>query len=468
MFHDQFRIASRWMTMPLFFCSVALISIGGPGTPVAAQGAPVEVEPASTFSLTAAERAAGWEVLFDGTSTDAWRGYRNESFPAKGWIIEDGSLKVTAGGGGGDIITRDRYGDFELVLEWKVAPGANSGIMYRVNEAHSYPWQTGPEYQILDDAGYNVAPDHVHAAGSLYDMYPPAEGKITKPAGEWNTTRIRIQNDRLEHWLNGMKVVEVNTAHDAWRERIAQSKFRGYEGFGVLPMGHLALQDHGNDVWFRNIRVRHLDRAMPREIDLLQDDSLERMGVFLNDGASMEDVFTIEGGVLKCSGKPSGFLHTMDSYRDFVLKLEWRWDPETQVAGNSGVLLRVQGELRTWPQCIEAQLQAGNAGDLLALGGATMRGDPDRTRGIRTTKLHAAEREAGEWNEYEIHVLGDAITLFVNGEKVNHATGLAAVSGPIALQSEGTPIHFRRMRIAPIPFIPNHGPIVPIPAADDQ
>lgn len=422
------------------------------GAVASSESSPGEIAgPANAgFTLTPAEKAAGWTMLFDGVSTDAWRGYRKAEFPTQGWTIENGTLKVNAGGGGGDIITKEQYGDFELVLEWKVAPGANSGIMYRVSEQHDYPWQTGPEYQILDDAGYNVEPTHVHASGSLYDLYPPAEGKKMMPVGEFNTTRIRLKDNRLEHWLNGVKVVEVNIASEAWAERIAQSKFAGYEGFGVLPKGHLALQDHGNDVWFRNIRVRHLDQPLPNENNLLAGNSLSKLTAHLNDGASMSSVFRMEGDVLNCSGTPAGYIRTKDQFTNFVLKLEWRWDPETKATGNSGVLVRTVGEDKVWPKCIEAQLHADSAGDLLALGGATMQGEPSRTRGIRTSKTHHAENAPGEWNEYEIIVNGGEIVVFVNGEKLNHATGLEEVAGTICLQSEGTPIQFRRIRVAPI------------------
>ncbi|MHC4081763.1 MAG: 3-keto-disaccharide hydrolase, partial [Planctomycetota bacterium] len=216
-------------------------------------------DPAVVNPLSPVEQAAGWTLLFDGRSTVAWRGYRDREFPAQGWVIEDGCLRVEAGGGGGDIITVDRYENFELALEFRVSRGANSGIMFGVGEEYPAPWQTGPEFQILDDAGAGLEPTSAHSVGALYALYEPSAGKVSRPAGQFNTARIRLHDGRLEHWLNGVKVVECDLGSDDFRARVAGSKFNAYESFGTVRRGHIALQDHGNDVWFRNIRIRDLD-----------------------------------------------------------------------------------------------------------------------------------------------------------------------------------------------------------------
>jgi hypothetical protein len=400
--------------------------------------------------LSPAERAAGWTILFDGSSTDHWRGYRAETFPEQGWSIDDHALHVIAGGGGGDIITREQYGDFELALEWKVAPGANSGIMYRVTEEHGAPWMTGPEYQVLDDVGVGLAPDHPHAAGAIYDLHRPAADKMLMPAGRYNTARIRLSNGLLAHWLNGMKVLECDVSGEGWRERIANSKFRGYDGFGMRERGHIALQDHGNDVWFRTIRIRDLDEPMPGEVRLFNGRDLTGWEAFLAGDAEMDDVWSVEDGVLVCTGRPAGYIKTKQAYDNFVLKLEWRWDPETKQGGNSGVLLRQTGEDRVWPRSVEAQLMSGSAGDFWNIGDVPMKTDPDRTSGRNTKKRRAAERPPGEWNSYEIIVDHDRITLYINGELVNRAWDVEEMAGPICLQSEGAEIHFRNIRLAPI------------------
>lgn len=398
-------------------------------------------------TLSPAERAAGWRLLFDGRTTDGWRGFRQPGFPEKGWVVEDGVLKVLSGGG--DLITTDQFGDFELVLEFMTTPKANSGIIFRATEEHSTPWQTGPEFQILDDGGHEMAADHPHSAGSLYDLAPPAKGKVLRPAGEWNQARIILSDGRLRHYLNGTKLVDLRVDGDAWRELIAGSKFKGYDGFGVRPRGHIALQDHGDQVWFRNIKLRDPGAKMPGEVMLFNGETLDGLVGFLPDGTDPATVWSIQDGVLVCTGRPAGYIQTAKPYDNFVLKLEWRW-PEGKEPGNSGVLVRKVGEDTVWPKSVEAQLQNGSAGDFWNIGDFAMTTDPARLNGRNTKKTHGNEGPIGQWNEYEIVVDGGDIVLMVNGEELNRASGVEVVPGTICLQSEGSEIHFRNVRLAPI------------------
>ena len=195
-----------------------------------------------------------WQTLFDGTSTDAWRGYQMAGFPA-GWRIEDGALVRVAEAG--DIITKEQYGDFELELEWKVPPGGNSGIMYRVTEADSATYRTGPEYQVLDDAGHADGANPLTSAGSAYGFYAAPKG-LVKPAGEWNTARIVSRGNHIEHWLNGTKAVEYEIGSPDWEAKLKSTKFDAWKGYGRSARGHIALQDHGDGAAFRNIRIRPL------------------------------------------------------------------------------------------------------------------------------------------------------------------------------------------------------------------
>jgi len=209
-----------------------------------------------------------WVVLFDGTSTDNFRSYGKETFPEQGWIIEDGALKVEgsgkgeAGGGGGDIITINKYGDFELSLEWKVSEGGNSGIFYLAQELEGKPiYVSSPEMQILDNEKHidaNLGKEGNRQAGSLYDLIP-AVPQNAKPAGEWNHIKILVYKGTVVHWMNGENVLEYHLWTDAWKEMCANSKFKDWPDF-VDPAeeGHIGLQDHGDDVWFRNIKIREL------------------------------------------------------------------------------------------------------------------------------------------------------------------------------------------------------------------
>jgi Domain of Unknown Function (DUF1080) len=213
---------------------------------------------AGGFSILAAD--APWIVLFDGSSTAAFRGYKQTGFPTKGWEMTDGTLHVKAGGGAGDLVTREQFKDFELEFQWKVSPGANSGVMYRVSEAFDAPWNTGPEYQVLDDSRHGDGKNPKTSAGALYALVAANSAKALKPVGEWNSARIVLRGSQLEHWLNGQKVVAVDLASPAARELIAQSKFKSLPKFAQEASGYICFQDHGDDVWFRDIRIRKLDQ----------------------------------------------------------------------------------------------------------------------------------------------------------------------------------------------------------------
>lgn len=211
--------------------------------------------------LSASAEPGGWKVLFDGTSTDAWRGYRSDAFPEGGWKIEDGVLTSIGGGDRTDIVTREAYTDFELELEWRVEPRGNSGIFYRVSEEPEIIWHAAPEIQIIDDRGGSHSKQ---SAGSLYDLLPPNDRKNLRPAGEFNSVRLIHRGNDVEHWLNGDKILSYNLDDPKLQEKIAQSKFAQFEQFARTEKGLVALQHHGDTVGFRNIRIRELP---PRERD---------------------------------------------------------------------------------------------------------------------------------------------------------------------------------------------------------
>ncbi len=208
-------------------------------------------------TLTAQESAAGWKLLFDGTVATGLRGFKAKEMPVEGWKSENGTLHHVANGGGGDLVTRDEYADVEFSVEWKISPKGNSGIMYRVSEDQNTPWLTGPEMQILDDGGHPDKDNPKTRAGTMYGLYACAFD-VSRPAGEWNTAMVRIRGSKVEHWLNGWKVVDADLAGDDLKKLIAGSKFKDFPKFAKNAKGRIALQDHGDDVWFRNIKVREL------------------------------------------------------------------------------------------------------------------------------------------------------------------------------------------------------------------
>jgi len=216
-------------------------------------------------TLTPGERADGWTLLFDGKTLDGWRGAYLDSLPSRGWEVRDGMIVVQASGGGeatfgGDIVTREEYSDFDLRLEFKLTEGANSGIKYFVTEQQPRtPGSAkGLEFQILDDTNHPDAKLGIEgnrALASLYDLMP-AKNKNTRPIGEWNEARILVRDKLVEHWLNGTKVLEYTRGGKVFLAHKAKSKFKDLEQFGEAERGHLLLQDHGNTVYFRNIKIR--------------------------------------------------------------------------------------------------------------------------------------------------------------------------------------------------------------------
>ncbi len=205
-------------------------------------------------ALTDAEKAEGWKLLFDGKSASSWRGFKSDKLP-DGWTIEGGALART--GKGGDIVTVDEFESFELKIDWKIAEGGNSGIFFHVSEDEGTVWKTGIEMQVLDDAKHHDGQSPLTSAGSCYALYPPAK-KVVRPVGEWNEARLVVKGPKVEHWLNGEKIVEYEIDSEDWKKRVAESKFKAMPKFATNKKGHLALQDHGDRVEFRNIKVRTL------------------------------------------------------------------------------------------------------------------------------------------------------------------------------------------------------------------
>ena len=215
-----------------------------------------EVPPAGLPSnmLTDAEREAGWELLFDGRTTDGWRGYMMDSMP-DGWEVIDGELTRT--GPGRDIITTEQFENFDLTLEWKVSWGGNSGIFYRAAEGPEQIYMGAPEMQALDDENHVDGKSALTSAGANYALHPAPRG-LARFAGEWNFVRIIVNGDHVEHWMNGVRIVAYELGSPDWEARVAASKFNDWPEYGRASTGHIGLQDHGDRASFRNIKIRRL------------------------------------------------------------------------------------------------------------------------------------------------------------------------------------------------------------------
>lgn len=214
-------------------------------------------------TLTKKEIKEGWKLIFDGKTTTGWRGYNKTAFPENGWSIDQGSLHCITNGKGGDIILDQKLTNFELVMDWKIAEGGNSGIFIFGRELEGKPiYFSAPEMQVLDNDRHSDATagkDGNHKAGALYDMIP-ANPQNTKPAGVWNSVKIVANNGNIELWQNDAKVVTFTMGTEEWKKMCADSKFKNWPEFvnNNAKDGYIGLQDHGNEVWFKNIKLKIL------------------------------------------------------------------------------------------------------------------------------------------------------------------------------------------------------------------
>lgn len=262
--------------------ALALVFLAASAALAACQGTASQMRPASSGGtsseapneLSDAERAGGWRLLFDGRTLAGWRGLGYPGVPAAHWTVENGAIKKIASGNvpvqadgqpaaGGDLMTEATYRDFELSWDWKVTPGANSGVKYNVSEELSTAMPPkhaakGFEYQILDDDRHADGKLPTHRAGALYDLVAPNANKRLNPVGEWNRSVIVLVGNHGEHWLNGRKVVEYELESPAMTAALAASKYAPIPWFATRRAGHVVLQDHGDEVYFRNLKIREL------------------------------------------------------------------------------------------------------------------------------------------------------------------------------------------------------------------
>jgi hypothetical protein len=216
--------------------------------------------------LTKTEKKMGYVLLFDGRTMNGWRGAYSTDFPKSGWVVKDGELRgeLSAGaesGDAGDIVTMKKYQNFELIFDWKLGAGGNSGVKYFIEERQPKPKgsQAGYEYQLIDDANYiyneKRLPQDLKTA-SIYDVIPAQ--KLDVKIGVWHISKIIVRDNHIEHWLDGVKVLDINRDSEIFRKGVLESKFKDYKGFPTIPEGHILLQDHGHSVAFKNIKIKQL------------------------------------------------------------------------------------------------------------------------------------------------------------------------------------------------------------------
>lgn len=381
--------------------------------------APLSAQNAGTNRLSRLEHDAGWQLLFDGETTEGWQSIKAPGFPTEGWDVDGGTLHHTRGGG--DLVTERSFGDFELEFEWKVAPGANSGVKYLVSEADASA-AFGPEYQILDDDLHVDAQRETHRAAALYDLLPAA-GKSLAPVGEYNKGRIVARDGRIEHWLNGVRVVDIDTGSEEFAAAHAASKYKGSPGFARGHRGRIALQDHGDEVWFRSLRIRELPAASFSETDLLAGEGLAGWSEY-GDARYVREDRTILGEV---DGGGQSFLLSKPRFGDFIFEV----DVKTEQPGNSGIQIRCHQKENGRPFGYQIEIDPSPrswSGGLY---------DEARRGWLQNLEQNDAGRAAfvyGEWNRFRVECVGPWIRASVNGIPTVDYFDLADLEGVFGLQ----------------------------------
>ena len=410
------------------------------GQPGAEGGGDATDPPPNT--LTEAERNAGWRLLFDGETTDGWRGYNRETFPDTGWAVVDGMLVVGATAGdpdvaiGGDIVTTESFSDFDLKFDFMLSEVANSGVLYRVIEADSFAiWNNAPEYQVLDDPAYvemGTMDMNTHLTGDNYDLHSAGEKTLHGP-GEWNSARIRVANNHVEHWLNGVKTVEYVLGSPEWEALVAASKFEPFPRYGRAASGPIGLQDHGRNVFYRNIKVLPLG-----PVSLFNGENLDGWQVHGTER------WYVEGGELVCESGPDaqyGYLKTERRFRDFDLSVDFMQESD----GNSGIFFRssVEGTIVSGWQAEVAPPGLFSGGIYESYGrGWLVQPDPELDEALRM----------GDWNTMRVRAVGDRVTTWLNGTRMVDITDeqIGAAEGSIALQIHdggGIKVRWRNLEV---------------------
>jgi hypothetical protein len=374
-------------------------------------------------TLTEQEINDGWELLFNGENLDNWKDYNGEELTAP-WFVEDGMIQAKGEGADehGYIVTKKEYENFELVWDWKIADGGNSGVLYHVveNPKFAVPYVTGPEYQLIDELNFPEPLEEWQKTAADYAMHTtdPAKTKI-KPAGQWNTSKIVFDNGHVEHWLNGEKVVEFEAWTDDWFERKHSGKWENAPEYGLAHKGVICLQDHGSAAWFRNVKIKELPRKN-REVTLFNGKDLKGWEAYGTEKWYVED------GLLICESGPDkqyGYLATREYYDDFDLTLEFKQEAD----GNSGVFIRSFIE----PGVLVNGWQVEVAPKGLWTGGIY----ESYGRGwlVKPEEEHLIEND---WNTMRIVVKGDNVTSYLNGNEMVNFTDekIGKGKGRIALQ----------------------------------
>lgn len=376
--------------------------------------------------LTEAEKAEGWQLLFDGETLNGWRDYNGSELTVP-WEVVDGTIRAKGGGSdlSGYIVTDKEYENFELSWDWNLSKGGNSGMLYHVVERPQYkvPYLTGPEYQLLDVPNFEGELEDWQKLGVDYAMYLPDSSKmIVNPYGEWNNSRIVFDNGHVEHWLNGVKILEFEAWTDDWFERKNSGKWTMAPEYGLSNKGVICLQDHGYPAKFRNIKIKELPRKSKDE-ELFNGKDLTGWDTYGTE------LWYVKDGLLVCESGPDkqyGYFATRKYYDDFDFTAEFKQEAD----GNSGIFIRSfieeGAKVNGWQ--VEVAPKGNDTGGIYeSYGRGWLVQIDDEKENIL---------KPGEWNTMRIKVVGDNVVTWLNGEQMVDITDAAIGKGKgrIALQ----------------------------------
>lgn len=377
-------------------------------------------------TLTKQEIADGWELLFDGKTMDGWRDYNGTSL-TQPWHVVDGCIQAKGDGSdaSGYIVTDKQYENFELSWDWKLSKGGNSGMIYHVVERPEFnvPYVTGPEYQLIDEPNFPEPLEDWQKLGVDYAMYLPDTALMkVNPYGEWNNSKIVFDNGHVEHWLNGVKILEFEAWTDDWFDRKNSGKWAHAPEYGLSKKGVICLQDHGSPASFRNIKIKELPRKT-KEVDLFNGVDLKGWDKYGTE------LWYVKDSLLVCESGPDkqyGYLATRDYYDDFDLTVEFKQEAD----GNSGVFFRSfvadTVKVNGW-QVEVAPKGHDTAGIYESYGRGWLEQIPDEKESIL---------KENDWNTMRIKVQGDSVSTWINGQEMVSIADdkIGAGQGRIALQ----------------------------------
>ena len=376
--------------------------------------------------LTPEEKAAGWELLFDGATLDGWKDYNGKTL-TQPWHVVDGCIQAKGDGsdGSGYIVTNKEYENFELAWDWKLSKAGNSGMLYHVVERPEFkvPYVTGPEFQLLDDVNFPDPVEDWQKCGVDYAMHLPDYTKMhVNPAGEWNNSKIVFDNGHVEHWINGKKILEFEAWTDDWHARKNSGKWTMAPEYGLSKSGVLCLQDHGYPASFRNLKIKELPRKN-KEVSLFNGKDLTGWEAFGTE------LWYVEDGMIICESGPEkkyGYLATRNYYDNYDLTVEFKQEAD----GNSGIFVRsfIEPEAKVNGWQVEVAPKGRDTGGIYESYG----------RGW-LIKIEDAKEDIlkpGEWNTMRIKVNGDNVTTWLNGQEMVNFTDakIGKGKGRIALQ----------------------------------